>query len=52
MRIAQEIQRKLEEVDVKLKTLEAEGVEIEKKLRGEGNTLIHFNGCIYFWSKL
>lgn len=37
MRIAQEIQRKLEELDVKLKTLEAEGVEVEKKLRGEGN---------------
>lgn len=39
MRIAQEIQRKLEELDVKLKTLEAEGVEVEKKLRGEGNRL-------------
>ncbi|XP_025414741.1 F-actin-monooxygenase Mical isoform X3 [Sipha flava] len=37
LRIAQEIQRKLEELDVKLKTLEAEGVEVEKKLRGEGN---------------
>lgn len=36
LRIAQEIQRKLEELDVKLKTLEAEGVEVEKKLRGEG----------------
>lgn len=35
LRIAQEIQRKLEELDVKLKTLEAEGVEVEKKLRGE-----------------
>lgn len=40
MRIAQEIQRKLEELDVKLKTLEAEGVEVEKKLRGEGNKLL------------
>lgn len=39
MRIAQEIQRKLEELDVKLKTLEAEGVEVEKKLRGEGNEI-------------
>lgn len=39
LRIAQEIQRKLEELDVKLKTLEAEGVEVEKKLRGEGNKL-------------
>lgn len=39
MRIAQEIQRKLEELDVKLKTLEAEGVEVEKKLRGEGNKI-------------
>jgi hypothetical protein len=36
LRIAQEVQRKLEELDVKLKTLEAEGVEVEKKLRGEG----------------
>lgn len=61
MRIAQEIQRKLEELDVKLKTLEAEGVEVEKKLRGEGNKLemlfyheylfyiiLYFN--IYFYS--
>ncbi|XP_022161142.1 F-actin-methionine sulfoxide oxidase Mical isoform X2 [Myzus persicae] len=37
LRIAQEVQRKLEELDVKLKTLEAEGVEVEKKLRGEGS---------------
>lgn len=37
--MAQEIQRKLEELDVKLKILEAEGVEVEKKLRGEGNIL-------------
>lgn len=42
MRIAQEIQRKLEELDVKLKTLEAEGVEVEKKLRGEGNNSYKF----------
>ncbi|VVC28632.1 Hypothetical protein CINCED_3A006155 [Cinara cedri] len=37
LRMAQEIQRKLEELDVKLKILEAEGVEVEKKLRGEGD---------------
>ncbi|XP_050523688.1 F-actin-monooxygenase Mical isoform X2 [Daktulosphaira vitifoliae] len=37
LRIAQEIQRKLEELDVKLKILEAEGVEVEKRLRGEGD---------------
>ncbi|XP_050425009.1 F-actin-monooxygenase Mical isoform X2 [Adelges cooleyi] len=37
LRIAQEVQRKLEELDVKLKMLEAEGVEVEKRLRGEGN---------------
>lgn len=42
MRIAQEIQRKLEEVDVKLKTLESQGVEIEKKLGGEGNYYYYF----------
>lgn len=49
MRIAQEIQRKLEELDVKLKTLEAEGVEVEKKLRGEGNKLeMYYNLYYYF----
>jgi len=30
----------LEELDVKLKTLEAEGVEVEKKLRGEGKEFL------------
>lgn len=48
MRIAQEIQRKLEELDVKLKTLEAEGVEVEKKLRGEGNKLQNFYFYLFF----
>lgn len=42
----------MEELDVKLKTLEAEGVEVEKKLRGEGKeiVIIH-NICtfIIFW---
>jgi len=42
----------LEELDVKLKTLEAEGVEVEKKLRGEGKeiVIIH-NICIFimYW---
>jgi len=48
LRIAQEIQRKLEELDVKLKTLEAEGVEVEKKLRGEGKEIfIALNICNY-----
>jgi len=48
LRIAQEVQRKLEELDVKLKTLEAEGVEVEKKLRGEGEEIIiTHNICNY-----
>jgi len=48
LRIAQEVQRKLEELDVKLKTLEAEGVEVEKKLRGEGKEIvIIYNICMY-----
>lgn len=34
-RMAQEIQRKLEEIDVKAKDLEQRGVAIEKALRGE-----------------
>jgi len=38
----------LEELDVKLKTLEAEGVEVEKKLRGEGKEIvITHNICNY-----
>lgn len=36
LRIAQEIQREQEEIEVKLKELEARGVLIEKALRGEG----------------
>lgn len=36
LRIAQEIQREQEEIEVKLKDLEARGVFIEKALRGEG----------------
>lgn len=35
MRIAQEIQREQEEIEVELKDLEARGVYIEKKIRGE-----------------
>ena len=37
LRIAQEIQRQLEEVDVKQKELEERGVIVEKALRGEGD---------------
>lgn len=51
MRIAQEIQRKLEELDVKLKTLEAKGVEVEKKLRGEGNKYTVDIPSKYFYCK-
>lgn len=36
LRIAQEIQREQEEIEVKLKDLEGRGVLIEKALRGEG----------------
>lgn len=36
LRMAQEIQRQLEEVDVKQRELEERGVSIEKALRGEG----------------
>lgn len=36
--MAQEIQRKLEETDVKAKELEEKGVIIEKALRGEGSS--------------
>lgn len=35
LRIAQEIQREQEEIEVKIKELEAKGVELEKALRGE-----------------
>lgn len=36
LRMAQEIQRNLEEVDVKQKELEERGVHVEMALRGEG----------------
>ncbi|XP_034941558.1 F-actin-monooxygenase Mical [Chelonus insularis] len=36
LRIAQEIQRKLEETEVKQRDLESRGVSVEKALRGEG----------------
>ncbi|XP_055852127.1 F-actin-monooxygenase Mical isoform X11 [Episyrphus balteatus] len=39
LRIAQEIQREQEEIEVQLKELEARGVLIEKALRGEGQTI-------------
>ncbi|XP_011345174.1 F-actin-monooxygenase Mical isoform X2 [Ooceraea biroi] len=37
LRMAQEIQRKLEETEVKQKELESRGVSVEKSLRGEGD---------------
>jgi hypothetical protein len=40
VRIAQEIQRQLEEVDVKQKELEERGVVVEKALRGDGDGMI------------
>ncbi|XP_017035706.1 LOW QUALITY PROTEIN: F-actin-monooxygenase Mical [Drosophila kikkawai] len=39
LRIAQEIQREQEEIEVQLKELEGRGVHIEKALRGEGQNL-------------
>jgi len=37
--MAQEIQRKLEETEVKQKELESRGVSVEKALRGEGGNI-------------
>lgn len=36
LRVAQEIEREREEVEVKIRDLELRGVDIEKVLRGEG----------------
>lgn len=41
--MAQEIQRKLEETEVKQKELENRGVSVEKALRGEGGI------CLYIY---
>lgn len=41
--MAQEIQRKLEETEVKQKELENRGVSVEKALRGEGGTHIYIS---------
>lgn len=41
--MAQEIQRQLEELEVKQKVLEQQGVSVEKALRGEGNGVCHFS---------
>ncbi|XP_074115699.1 molecule interacting with CasL isoform X3 [Cotesia typhae] len=38
LRMAQEIQRKLEETEVKQRDLESRGVSVEKALRGEGDS--------------
>ncbi|XP_044734028.1 F-actin-monooxygenase Mical-like isoform X2 [Chrysoperla carnea] len=40
LRIAQEIQRKLEETEVKTRDLESRGVELEKILRGEDSSAV------------
>lgn len=37
--MAQEIQRKLEETEVKQRELESRGVSVEKALRGEGGKM-------------
>lgn len=43
LRIAQEIQRKLEETEVKQRELESRGVSVEKALRGEGGNSSYYN---------
>ena len=44
LRMAQSIQRQLEEMEVKQKELEDQGVRLEKALRGEdGGTFLPFN---------
>lgn len=44
LRIAQEIKREQDEIDLKIKDLETRGVELEKLLRGEGLNLKRSNG--------
>lgn len=44
--MAQEIQRKLEETEVKQKELESRGVSVEKALRGEGGTCNYSNNIL------
>ena len=43
LRIAQEIKREQDEIDLKIKDLETRGVEIEKFLRGEGQNTEQLN---------
>jgi hypothetical protein len=43
LRIAQEIKREQDEIDLKIKDLETRGVEIEKHLRGEEQNLEQLN---------
>ena len=43
LRIAQEIKREQDEIDLKIKDLETRGVEIEKLLRGEGQNIEQLN---------
>lgn len=43
LRMAQEIQRKLEETEVKQRELESRGVSVEKALRGEGGKIKHYS---------
>lgn len=43
LRIAQEIKREQDEIDLKIKDLETRGVELEKMLRGEGQNMEQLN---------
>ena len=49
IRIAQEIQREQEEIEVQLKEYEARGVVIEKALRGEGQNIEKYKILKYYF---
>lgn len=50
--MAQEIQRKLEETEVKQKELESRGVSVEKALRGEGGNVMFLTYVLKFFLKI
>ncbi|XP_038074486.1 F-actin-monooxygenase MICAL3-like isoform X2 [Patiria miniata] len=51
-RMAQEIQRQLQEVEVKQRELENRGVSVEKALRGEGSSEVDENTLMQQWFNL
>ena len=48
LRMAQEIQRQLEECEVKTRELEERGVTVEKSLRGEPVSIMNFKRKLRF----